>query len=298
MMEIGEKIAALRKTDGMTQSELGSKLNVTFQAVSKWERGESYPDFETVSKLAKLFNVPIGYFEKGGELFDEPSEEEDDGETDTAAVVDAENVGRAIVGFCKVCNKIVYQNEEASTSPAVVCKACAVRRENAKRATENELKAQKEKQERQASEKQRAENARARTLRNRGLIWAAPITLIWIIIYAIICYFYTYKSGGEIALDATLYGVVVYTFAAQMFWHGVVFNVCTFGGKIVGTPGVIFTLDLDGLIFLVGVKILFAVIRIIIYVLSLLLMAVIAIIIAPFTFIPQLVKICSGHTLD
>lgn len=298
MMEIGEKIAALRKTDGMTQSELGSKLNVTFQAVSKWERGESYPDFETVSKLAKLFNVPISYFEKGGELFDEQCEEDNDGEAVAAAVADADNGGRAIVGFCKVCNKIVYKDEEASTSPAVVCKACAVRRENAKRATENELKAQKEKQERQAAEKKNAERARAHTLRNRGLIWAVPITLIWIVIYAIVCYFCTYKSGGEIALDAFLYGVIVYTFVAQMFWRGVVFNVCTFGGKIVGTPGVIFTLDLDGLIFLVGVKILFAIIRIVIYVLSLLLMAVIAMIIAPFTFIPQLITLSKGRLLD
>ena len=46
-MNNGEKIASLRKAKGMTQAELGAELNVTFQAVSKWERGESYPDFAT-----------------------------------------------------------------------------------------------------------------------------------------------------------------------------------------------------------------------------------------------------------
>ncbi|MDE6399197.1 MAG: helix-turn-helix domain-containing protein, partial [Clostridiales bacterium] len=66
-MEYGEKIAALRKEHGMTQAELGNELNVTYQAVSKWERGESYPNFDTLSRIAKLFAVPIGYFEEDGE---------------------------------------------------------------------------------------------------------------------------------------------------------------------------------------------------------------------------------------
>lgn len=40
-MNIGEKIVKARKEKGMTQAELGSELHVTFQAVSKWERGVS-----------------------------------------------------------------------------------------------------------------------------------------------------------------------------------------------------------------------------------------------------------------
>ena len=42
MNKVGEMIAGLRKQRGITQAELGERLNVTFQAVSKWERGVSH----------------------------------------------------------------------------------------------------------------------------------------------------------------------------------------------------------------------------------------------------------------
>ncbi len=67
-MNCGEKIAALRKSRNMTQTELGNAMNVTYQAVSKRERGESEPDFDTMSKTVKFFDVPISYFEGGGQL--------------------------------------------------------------------------------------------------------------------------------------------------------------------------------------------------------------------------------------
>ena len=39
---VGEQIAALRKAKGLTQNQLGERLSVSFQAVSKWERGVSH----------------------------------------------------------------------------------------------------------------------------------------------------------------------------------------------------------------------------------------------------------------
>ena len=38
LLDTGNQIYALRKAKGMTQNELGERLNVSFQAVSKWER--------------------------------------------------------------------------------------------------------------------------------------------------------------------------------------------------------------------------------------------------------------------
>ena len=58
-MNVANKIVKLRKAKGMTQSDLGKELNVTYQAVSKWERDESQPDFDTICKIAKIFGVPI-----------------------------------------------------------------------------------------------------------------------------------------------------------------------------------------------------------------------------------------------
>lgn len=42
MKKTGGQIAVLRKSRGMTQNDLGERLGVSFQAVSKWERGESH----------------------------------------------------------------------------------------------------------------------------------------------------------------------------------------------------------------------------------------------------------------
>lgn len=63
MDNFGEKIRHLRKEINMTQEELGTKLNITYQAVSKWERNLSSPDFGTIVKISKIFNVSLEYFD-------------------------------------------------------------------------------------------------------------------------------------------------------------------------------------------------------------------------------------------
>ena len=59
MKTIGDNIATRRAKLGMTQEQLAEKMNVTAQAVSKWERDLSYPDVDTISKLASLFGCSI-----------------------------------------------------------------------------------------------------------------------------------------------------------------------------------------------------------------------------------------------
>ena len=43
-LKIGQYIQHLRKAAGMTQKDLAEKLNISFQAVSKWENGDALPD--------------------------------------------------------------------------------------------------------------------------------------------------------------------------------------------------------------------------------------------------------------
>lgn len=57
--KIGEFIANKRKEKGLTQKELGDKLYVTDKAVSKWERGISFPDITILKKLAKILDVEV-----------------------------------------------------------------------------------------------------------------------------------------------------------------------------------------------------------------------------------------------
>lgn len=56
---MGEIISALRKERGMTQSELAAKMHVTDKAVSKWERNISYPDIDTISRLADVLDTTV-----------------------------------------------------------------------------------------------------------------------------------------------------------------------------------------------------------------------------------------------
>ena len=58
---LNEKIATLRKNKKVSQEELADILLTSRQAVSKWERGESYPDIDRLKDLAIYFNVSIDY---------------------------------------------------------------------------------------------------------------------------------------------------------------------------------------------------------------------------------------------
>ena len=57
-MKIGDNIAYYRKQKGLTQEELGELLNISGQAVSKWENG-GVPDIYLLPEIARIFNVSI-----------------------------------------------------------------------------------------------------------------------------------------------------------------------------------------------------------------------------------------------
>ena len=56
---LGMMISSLRKEKGMTQLELAEKMGVTDKAVSKWERDLSFPDINSIPKLAEVFEVSV-----------------------------------------------------------------------------------------------------------------------------------------------------------------------------------------------------------------------------------------------
>ena len=58
-MKFNEKLIELRRKEGLSQEELGEKLNVTRQTVSKWELGQTTPEMDKLMELSKIFNVSI-----------------------------------------------------------------------------------------------------------------------------------------------------------------------------------------------------------------------------------------------
>lgn len=60
-MTLGEKLQALRKARGLSQEQLALELNVSRQAVSKWELDESVPDLDKLRILCAFFSVTTDY---------------------------------------------------------------------------------------------------------------------------------------------------------------------------------------------------------------------------------------------
>lgn len=59
--KFGKTVTYLRTQKGITQSELGERLGVSFQAVSKWERGETLPDIGILTDLADILETTTDY---------------------------------------------------------------------------------------------------------------------------------------------------------------------------------------------------------------------------------------------
>lgn len=83
--KFGAFIAKLRKSADMTQSELADRLNLTRQAISRYECGDSFPDISVVRDIAAIFRIPLGLLINAGD----PTEGE-------AEIIDAVAAGRDV----------------------------------------------------------------------------------------------------------------------------------------------------------------------------------------------------------
>ena len=70
IINLGEKLKRLRKEKNISQEKLAQYLNVSFQAVSKWENSSTYPDIELLPDLARFFGITVDEL-LGAEQIDE-----------------------------------------------------------------------------------------------------------------------------------------------------------------------------------------------------------------------------------
>lgn len=59
------RMSRLRAEKGLTQADLAKSLGVTPQAISKWEKGQSFPDVSRLDELAELLEVTLSYLLTG-----------------------------------------------------------------------------------------------------------------------------------------------------------------------------------------------------------------------------------------
>lgn len=69
-MNLGEKLQLLRNNNRLSQEELGEKLGVSRQAISKWESGQSTPDLKKLIAISELYNITIDSLVKDEYEFD------------------------------------------------------------------------------------------------------------------------------------------------------------------------------------------------------------------------------------
>ena len=119
-MILADKIVRLRKKNGWSQEELAQKMNVSRQAVSKWESAQTIPELEKILQLGALFGVTTDYLLKDDmELEEFTSETIDSGvrqisiEEAGTYLVQSRESGRlswnnAVAVFCNRGGRIVY----------------------------------------------------------------------------------------------------------------------------------------------------------------------------------------------
>ncbi|MCI5871149.1 helix-turn-helix domain-containing protein [Streptococcus sp.] len=61
MIQIDENIRKYRRKKGLSQQDLADIIGVSHQAISKWERGENYPDLLSLVSLSQFFEVDINH---------------------------------------------------------------------------------------------------------------------------------------------------------------------------------------------------------------------------------------------
>ena len=79
-LEVAGRLIKLRQEAGMTQAELGEKLNYSDKTVSKWERAESLPDVYVLSRIAAIYGTTVDGLISGQEPWQDPVQREREAE--------------------------------------------------------------------------------------------------------------------------------------------------------------------------------------------------------------------------
>lgn len=284
---LGRKIKELRINNKMTQKELAEKLYVSAQAVSRWENGEVEPSLSTLVEIAKIFNVSTDELLNVTISKDEIEMEViDDKEVEKVLEKEVVHVEtpKIPLTLCTSCNSPLYEktdiiriNEKGSSR--VVCKSC----------NEKELIKKKE----LAAAKEKEKIAQGKSKRVKSFIYGGLAGIVFLIISI------SSLTKGNFSnfLVGLLVSYAIFSFVSTLilnntFINEMFFDICGWG--IVKFPGLIWEFSIDGFMWLIAMKLLFAVIGFILGVLFCILAAILcgllSIIVYPFALRKNFVK--------
>ena len=264
-MTLGQKLKKLRSDKNLTQKDLADQLHVTFQTISKWENDENEPDISTLKELAKLYECSIDYLlsEEDEQPVEEIKEEEAPKEPIqevTKTVIIHQNEAHV----CARCGKDIPENELVSED--------VTKKERYGRSTRTVSIGQtyyhksclEQVKKERAEAAHRAKMASASSSRKKCFGWGIAAGVIGLgVSLAVFLVEPDLKAAVHPAL-AVLYSVLIgYALFADLYcilsgsYIGEVFT--TVAGWTIRFPGLIFSWDLGGFVWLIGMKILFAI---------------------------------------
>lgn len=280
-MTFGQKLKKLRIENNLTQKDLADQLHVTFQTVSKWENDTNEPDLSTLKDLSKILNCSL----------------------ETLLSTEGEQVKEVelpiVVATCSKCGKKITKQEEVKRvkkpnlngefEEADMCENCA-----------NEYFA-KVRQSSHPSFRGMRVHGRYRPKGggtpqltkddHKQLIFGILGGLVALGITLAIC-IANYEQVGlaltillpiiiSYAIFADIYCIFTYSYIGEVF-----LNVSSWS---IHFPGLIFTLDLEGLAWLIAMKIIFAILGAIIGLFVFLFAVALSAFLAMFSFVPIII---------
>ena len=276
-MTLGRKLSNCRKLAGLTQQQLGEKMNVSAQAISKWEKDMAEPDLASLRALAELYKVTVDdLLDPNVDLHTTPKHENTN-EEQTQNTKESSGT----IGFCKMCGLVVRAENMGSREPVLVCKSC-LERKRTEQAQEQE-KAKKAMEEAARKEKYRKMYI-SEALKKR-LIWSLTIGSIVLILLLAIGIPAGISVGGGSVVFSIIFALMLGCFFGALFFDCAVREVILdWTSKSFHAPGLIFTFDLDGFAWLIGMKILFWIIGLLFGIVVGIIGITLAVIISPFVY--------------
>lgn len=260
-MTFGQKLKKLRTEKNLTQKDLADRLHVTFQTVSKWESDINEPDFSTLKEIAKLLDCSIEYlFSEDEQPVEEPKQE-----VVEATPAPVEQVTKTIIIHQKemhVCEKCQKDIPEDDLAMEQICTRHASRGRSAEYRQgyyHKECLAEIQKQREEAAARARAEKARVGKRRCFGWGIAGGVVALGISLAV----FITHPEICGIALGVLFSVLIGYAIFAMLYciisgsYIGEVFVWCA--SASIKFPGLIFSWDLDGIIWVICMKIFFSI---------------------------------------
>ena len=285
---LGEVLKQHREECKMTQEFVAESVGVSRQAVSKWEHNLAEPDLSTIKKISYIFKISIDDFldidhkdgNNGENVAEDRPDESGTTEVSEQIVTAVENAVKqnqiAPIGYCVSCGSIVTKENAGIIAPKVLCKKCY----EEKLANDKVL----------AEKRQKNIDAKVKDVRKKkrkSIVWGSIVSVI-LLIFNIMA-----MASGEFNDDLAYFipFTIFMVYAAFAFVSEVILDegpipeiLVWFVTRPIKLPGIIFTLDLGGLAFLIVAKIGFAILGFLLGVILFLIGVGIGIIVAPFSY--------------